>query len=208
MSQEMLYPRSDGGLVTRPPHAAENIGVWHLLGHSIKGNVLVESFAWVISTHCNPDCETFVPALGMGAEAFKRLLAERFSHFTPPPLWLAGQALPLENKGPLEEFDDLLQLMIEHVAVRDEHHRQVAHLVATACMGHDHLWQDLGLPNRKALSTLLSGHFPALAAKNAGNMKWKKFFYKQLCEQAGIFICKSPSCGVCCDYDKCFGPEG
>jgi len=181
--------------------------VWHLLGHSIKGDVLVESFAWVISAHCNPDCETFVPALGLGTEAFRRLLAERFSHFAPPPGWLAAQEVAMQRHGVLEEFDDLLQLMLEHAAIQDEQHRQVAHLVATACMGHDHLWQDLGLPNRDALSRLLSDHFPTLAAKNTGNMKWKKFFYKQLCEQAEVFICKSPSCGVCCDYDKCFGPE-
>lgn len=203
----MLHPRRDGGLVARPPHAAESIGVWHLLGHSVKGDVLVESFAWVISAHCNPDCEIFVPALGMGTETFGSLLAEHFPHFSPPPAWLATQGLPLQRTGALEEFDDLLQLLLEHAAADDEHHRRVAHLVATACMGHDHLWQDLGLPNRNALSTLLSDHFPTLAAKNSGDMKWKKFFYKQLCEQAEIFICKSPSCGVCCDYDKCFGPE-
>ena len=208
MSQEMLQPRRDGSLTgSPPPHGADNIGVWHLLGHSIEGNVLAESFAWVIAAHCNPGCETFVPALGMGAQAFSRLLAEGFPHFAPPPAWLAAQGRPLERKGALEEFDDLLQLLLQYAAIRDEHHRRVAHLAATACMGHDHLWQDLGLPNRQSLSTLLTTHFPALAAKNTGDMKWKKFFYKQLCEQAEIFICKSPSCGVCCDYDICFGPE-
>jgi nitrogen fixation protein NifQ len=38
-------------------------------------------------------------------------------------------------------------------------------------------------------------------------MRWKKFFYRQLCEQADVLICKSPSCGVCCDYASCFGAE-
>ena len=208
MSQEMLYPRSDGGLSAGHPQPTPSIGVWHLLGHNIgAGDDLGGAFAWVIAAHCNPGSEAFVPALGMGREAFSRLLAERFSHFAPSEAWTAAQGAALQRTGLLEEFDDLLQLLLEHAAVNDEHHRRVAHLVATACMGHDHLWQDLGLPNRQALSILLTTHFPALAAKNSGDMKWKKFFYKQLCEREGINICKSPSCGVCCDYDICFGPE-
>jgi nitrogen fixation protein NifQ len=208
MSQEMLYPRRNGGLSAGHSQTAPSIGVWHLIGHNARpGDDLGGAFAWVIAAHCNPGSEVFVPALGMGPDAFCRLLGERFPHFSPSQSWLAAQGVALQRTGELEEFDDLLQLLLEHAASGDEHHRRVAHLVVTACMGHDHLWQDLGLPNRHALSTLLSGHFPALAAKNTGDMKWKKFFYKQLCERAEIFICKSPSCGVCCDYDKCFGPE-
>lgn len=79
--------------------------------------------------------------------------------------------------------------------------------MAEACMGQNHLWQDMGLPNREALSLLIKTHFPTLFAKNTGNMKWKKFFYKQLCEREEIMICKSPSCSVCVDYQLCFGPE-
>jgi nitrogen fixation protein NifQ len=49
--------------------------------------------------------------------------------------------------------------------------------------------------------------FPALAARNVGDMKWKKFFYRQLCEHAAVPICKSPNCADCVDYRACFGPE-
>ena len=38
-------------------------------------------------------------------------------------------------------------------------------------------------------------------------MKWKKFFYRQLCERSGMLICKSPRCADCVDYRICFGPE-
>ena len=208
MSQEMLHPRSHGGLSAGHPQTTPSIGVWHLLGHNARpGDDLGGAFAWVIAAHCNSGSEMFVPALGMGREAFSRLLAERFPHVTPSESWLAVQGAALQRTGVLEEFDDLLHLLLDHAAAGDELHRRVAHLVVTACMGHDHLWQDLGLPRREALSTLLSDHFPTLAAKNTGDMKWKKFFYKQLCEREGINICKSPSCGVCCDYDICFGPE-
>ena len=65
----------------------------------------------------------------------------------------------------------------------------------------------MGLPNRDVLSQLLRRYFTTLYEKNIGNMKWKKFFYKQLCEQAKVMLCKAPSCQVCTDYTACFGPE-
>jgi nitrogen fixation protein NifQ len=49
--------------------------------------------------------------------------------------------------------------------------------------------------------------FPALAALNTGDMKWKKFIYRQYCARDGIYVCPAPSCGVCIDYAKCFAPE-
>jgi nitrogen fixation protein NifQ len=186
---------------------AENIGVWNLLCSSDRNDVLTEAFAWVISTYSDPRTNPFVPALGLDQAAFADLLATRFPHFTPPPRWLAAQQRPVGTSGALEEFTDLLQLLLDHRAEADEHHRNVAHLVATACMGNDHLWQDLGLPDRKALSALLCWHFPTLAEKNTGDMKWKKFFYKQLCEREGINACKSPNCAACYDYSNCFGAE-
>lgn len=107
----------------------------------------------------------------------------------------------------MEELDDLVGLLLDHGCDDSNETRHMAEFIANACMGDNHLWQDMGLPNRGALTELMQTRFPALAAKNTGGMKWKKFFYKQLCERADIFICKSPSCGVCVDYDKCFGPE-
>jgi len=203
----MLHARTDGRLSGKPLHNADSIGVWHLLGHSNRGDVLTESYAWVIATYCDPRSASFVPALGLDYVAFAKLLVSRFPHFIPPQRWLVAQEAAVGTDGALGEFTDLLQLLLDYRAVADEHHRNVAHLVAAACMGGDHLWQDLGLPDRTALSALLSSHFPALAAKNSGDMKWKKFFYKQLCEREGINACKAPSCAACCDYGKCFGAE-
>ena len=107
----------------------------------------------------------------------------------------------------MDEFDDLVALLLDHGCDNSDEIREIAIFIATACMGDNHLWQDMGLPNRGVLSELIQTRFPTLAAKNFGDMKWKKFFYKQLCERADIFICKAPTCGVCVDYDKCFGPE-
>lgn len=107
----------------------------------------------------------------------------------------------------MEEFDDIVALLWEHALAQTTATRELVQFIANACMGDNHLWQDMGLPSRAALSTLMRENFPQLVEKNSGDMKWKKFFYKQLCERADILICKSPSCGVCVDYDQCFGPE-
>lgn len=110
----------------------------------------------------------------------------------------------------VNEFDDLVELLLEHrarPARPDEDPGWLACVIATAAMGDNHLWQDLGLPSRDVLSRLLRENFPTLAALNTRDMKWKKFFYRQLCERAGVMICKSPNCAECCDFRACFGPE-
>lgn len=110
----------------------------------------------------------------------------------------------------VDEFDDLVELLLEHrarPARPDEDVGWLAYVIATAAMADNHLWQDLGLPSRDVLSRLLRENFPTLAALNTRDMKWKKFFYRQLCERAGVMICKSPNCAECCDFRACFGPE-
>ncbi len=80
-------------------------------------------------------------------------------------------------------------------------------IVAAGCLGGDHLWRDLGFVNRQELTDLLNINFPQLAERNTQDMKWKKFFYKQLCEREGGYVCRSPSCETCAAYDDCFGSE-
>lgn len=109
-----------------------------------------------------------------------------------------------------DEVDDLVALLLEHAAAAAgsaEAVRAVAECVAIGCLGDNHLWQDLQLSSRRELSALFAHWFPALAAKNAHDMKWKKFLYKQLCEREELFVCKAPSCAVCIDRAACFGPE-
>ncbi len=106
-----------------------------------------------------------------------------------------------------DEFEDLLSLLLAHRGDDSRESRWLAHAITACCMGDDHLWQDMGLPHRQALSDLLAQYFPALHARNTGGMRWKKFFYKQLCERNGAFVCRSPSCAECTDYAGCFGPE-
>jgi nitrogen fixation protein NifQ len=106
-----------------------------------------------------------------------------------------------------DEVADLVKLMRGQRAGRSPSELWMASIVATACLGSDHLWQDLGLWCRADLSALMRRNFPALADKNVHNMKWKKFLYKQLCVAEGVYVCRAPSCEVCVDYQNCFGSE-
>lgn len=142
--------------------------------------------------------------LGLPLEAFSRLLLRHFPH-SGPLLELDTDQWPDEAR--VAERRDLIDLMIEHRAGQDDSEIWMAYIVAAACMGGNHLWQDLGLWNRADLSQLINENFPSLAAKNVRDMKWKKFFYKQLCQREGVYVCRSPSCEVCADYAVCFGPD-
>jgi nitrogen fixation protein NifQ len=109
-----------------------------------------------------------------------------------------------------DEVGDVLTLLLDHadasVGTAEERYA-VAETVALACLGDNHLWQDLQLSQRAELGALLWRWFPSLAARNTLDMKWKKFFYKQLCEREDIHACRAPSCAVCSDQAQCFGPE-
>jgi nitrogen fixation protein NifQ len=123
--------------------------------------------------------------------------------------YFPGAHLNLQN-GPgehISELEDLLQLLLDYRAGLHQSEVWLAHIVATSCCGRNHLWQDLGLANRGELSTLMTVAFPALAALNVGDMKWKKFIYRHYCSREGIYVCPAPSCGECADHAKCFAAE-
>jgi nitrogen fixation protein NifQ len=109
------------------------------------------------------------------------------------------------------EFDDeeeqVLALLDAHRADGGVDTFWLARMVARRAMRSNHLWQDLGLSDRAAVSRLLRENFPRLAERNVNNMKWKKFFYRCLCEMEGFHLCTAPSCRECDDFDACFGAE-
>ena len=139
---------------------------------------------------------------GLDEAQFGQMLRSCFSG-----LVLRNGAPPRRDDGALDEFDDLLALLLEHRAEATPINAWLSCCVASASLYERHLWQDMGLPDRSALSRLLRSIYPELAARNVDDMKWKKFFYRQLCQRAGLTVCKSPNCGDCSDYAACFGPE-
>lgn len=84
---------------------------------------------------------------------------------------------------------------------------RLAHVIATACFGRHHLWQDLGLGGRDDVSRLLAACFPSVHAANVNNLKWKRFLFATLAAQHGGDP-RPPSCAGCEDFPKCFPDEG
>jgi len=105
---------------------------------------------------------------------------------------------------------ELLKLLLGYAADEGEYAGRLSgtllvRLLAAraACPGH--LWVAMGLFERAELSAAIKRHLPALFAANHQGMRWKRFFYKQICEQQGGLLCKSPVCGECSEYELCFG---
>lgn len=142
--------------------------------------------------------------VGLSSVDFHRMVIR---HFSGQDILTEANNKAEFDKERIPEWEDLVNLLCEYRAGNDVSEEWIAHIVAAACMGLDHLWQDLGLWSRKELSEVLSLNFPELARRNNKDMKWKKFLYKQLCERDGTYVCRAPSCDVCADYQVCFGPE-
>jgi nitrogen fixation protein NifQ len=98
-------------------------------------------------------------------------------------------------------------LLLAHRSSEGNIGRWLAAMIARRAMEPNHLWEDLGLRDRSELTRLLSRHFGPIAARNTRNMRWKRFFYRALCESDGFVMCTTPVCTECRDFDLCFGDE-
>lgn len=165
------------------------------------------AFAGVMSMACSRPSPYNVPIAGGDRVAVRALIARYFPTHDPTPWVEATPTTRWTDTARLDEFQDLVDLLNEHASYDTEECRWVALSIATASMGANHLWQDMALPNRSLLSRLIEQNFTSLFIRNVGDMKWKKFFYRQLCEKAEVLICKSPSCGICIDFNVCFGKD-
>ena len=169
------------------------------------------ALAGVLSAAFERHGQRLLPLPGFDAEATRQLLARWFpgADLALGLDWpaLAGAHRTESRSDEIEEVASLLREHADPAAGPKEASDAIAWAMACASLGDNHLWQDLYLPSRNELSALIGHWFPRLAAKNEHHMKWKKFFYKQLCEREEILICKAPTCGVCTDHGVCFGPE-
>lgn len=144
-------------------------------------------------------------ATGLGRDAIVALFAAYFPH----AIGLVDAGSPAEA-APVEdaiEEPDLRQLLIDHRSKGSVEEEWLAAIIARRSLGANHLWQDLGLNDRGELGRLLHRHFAPLAAGNVHDMKWKKYFYRRLCQLDGVLVCKAPNCEICTDKAVCFGDE-
>ncbi len=105
------------------------------------------------------------------------------------------------------EFNELEALLRDSLKAQVPLGEEMVKVLASACMGSQHLWHDLGMPERPRLTALFNDYFPVLSDKNVKSMRWKRFLYRQLCENGGDYVCRSPSCEQCSSYSECFDLE-
>ncbi|OPY98519.1 molybdenum processing protein [Bradyrhizobium sacchari] len=141
---------------------------------------------------------------GLSEQEFNNLLAFYF----PSATVRAFAWVPKATSGIDDETVMVRDLLLAQRSTVGEVGRWLAAMVARRAMEPNHLWEDLGLRERAELSRLLMRHFAPLAARNTRNMRWKRFFYRMLCEDDGFVMCTTPVCTQCNDFDLCFGEEG
>lgn len=154
--------------------------------------------SWMLQKGAMPDY------LGLAESDFNDLMCFHFPAFNLAAIKQRGITLDAQR---FPEIEDLRKLLINNRSTGSPSESWMAAIIIAGCLGKDHLWQDLGLWQRKELSKLMLDNFAPLASLNIKDMKWKKFLYKQLCETEGIYTCRAPSCDSCKDYQLCFGPE-
>ncbi|WP_249139960.1 nitrogen fixation protein NifQ [Bradyrhizobium japonicum] len=140
---------------------------------------------------------------GLSEQELNDLLARNF----PSALVRAFAWMP---RSVSESDDDAIMvrdLLLAQRSTDGDVGRWLAAMVARRAMEPNHLWEDLGLRERSELSRLLMRHFAPLASRNTKNMRWKRFFYRMLCEDDGFVMCTTPVCTQCNDFDLCFGEE-
>ncbi|WP_165313446.1 nitrogen fixation protein NifQ [Vibrio ziniensis] len=151
--------------------------------------------------------ETALPLyMGLNQNGYETLLLA---------MGLESVTLPLEVESKLQlrlellnmrigELEELERLLVESLEPSIAFGNEMVTVLASACLGNQHLWRDLGMPERPRLTALFRDYFPSLHVSNNKNMRWKRFLYRQLCENGGDYVCRSPSCEECASYFECF----
>jgi len=119
------------------------------------------------------------------------------------PNLITGDGAPL----PDDEELMLQELLLRHKSQPGEIGEWLARIIARRAMEPNHLWEDLGLPERPDLTKLLLRHFQPLAANNTRNMRWKRFLYRAICESEGFTMCPSPTCDACSEFHICYSDD-
>ena len=162
-------------------------------------------FACAIATGLAPPDRLLTDSLALSLRDLTRLIRRYFPHaervLDVHPLWQRAQEDELEEAA-------LRNLLYDNRSpgTDTEHARWLARIITRRSLGARHLWEDMGLDRRPEIGRVMQRHFAPLAAKNPG-MRWKKFFYRTLCEQEGVLLCKAPNCEACEDYSLCFPPD-
>lgn len=141
--------------------------------------------------------------LGIAGGELRRMIAKYF-----PDAEILLEGLGLDQETPIgEEEQSLRRLLLRSRSTPGPLSLVFSIIMARRATRPNHLWQDLGFAHRGDLSRLMLRHFTPLAHRNKQDMKWKKFFYRLICQEEDSRVCLAPSCSECKDFDGCFGNE-
>jgi nitrogen fixation protein NifQ len=140
---------------------------------------------------------------GLAADDLGALIARWFPAAREVAAGWCTQASCAED----EEIAMVRGLLLANRSTEGDTGRWLASMIARRSMQPNHLWEDLGLRDRTELTRMLERHFFPIASRNTRNMRWKRFFYRMLCEDDGLVMCTTPVCSQCSDFDLCFGDE-
>jgi len=149
------------------------------------------------------DDRSVVDGVGLGRPEILQLAAELFPDALPDLADAVGNTAPAVD----EEEQSLRDILSMFATGSSRLETYLVAMIARRCKSPHHLWQDLGLRDRRELSVLMQRHFARLADKNRQDMKWKKFLYRMVCGSEGFTLCTSPVCSECDDFKDCFGAE-
>ncbi len=139
---------------------------------------------------------------GLLARQFPRLPATDAAEFAPT---IAMALLPAEHSAFVATLHARLMGDANPAVARDDADC-LASIIAHACLRPDHLWRDLGLDGRDAVSAMLDRYFPALAARNVAHLRWKRFLAQEVAASLGVPPGPAPGCPGCEDFGFCFPP--
>jgi nitrogen fixation protein NifQ len=122
---------------------------------------------------------------------------------------LSAADLAASGGAPAPDDEQLMlrELLMQHRSQPGDIGEWLACIIARRAMEPNHLWEDLGLPERPDLTKLLLRHFQPLAANNTRNMRWKRFLYRAICESEGFSMCPSPTCDACSEFNICYSDD-
>ena len=150
-------------------------------------------FAWTLGL-AQPEHHAVLaqclPDLAVGKPLSEQQHA-RLGHRTPPDFALLARLLHTHRSPGADPL----------------HADWLARAVAAACFGSRHLWEDLGLDGREAVSTLLRYYFTPLHDLNVRALRWKHFLFMELGLQRGQPGLRPPTCERCENYSVCFPPR-
>lgn len=141
--------------------------------------------------------------VGLSSDELAALLEQEF----PSVRIKGGDFLLGSKRDDNDEVTMVRDLLLAQRSTEGDRGRWLAAMIARRVMEPNHLWADLGLRDRGELSRLLNRHFAPLARRNVNNMRWKRFFYRTICEDEGLILCTTPVCTDCKDFNHCFGDE-